>query len=266
MAINNYYTTISLVVGFMCFGLFGCADIAVRSNGIYYGQPTEEEITVKIRESNCTYLNVRQYNNSSIMNTSEYLKLIRIYKSDINNKQCMVVCTGGVRLSDNERKLKCINEIDIEVARQKTEVERKNAEISERHALAKAKADKMYSDLAAKGYAKMSIDDFQLDADSLPNGKKIYIDGYYEIFGDIQYLVRFPTAGYQQQQYQIPLLSGDADRETRKRLIKMQQSCPAGQSACQITVIGKVTPCQISFFSASKNKVCINIDTFFIEN
>lgn len=264
MAINKYCVTISLAIGFMCFSFSGCADIAVRSNGIYYGQPTEEEITVKIRESNCTDLNFNQ-NNKNSLNTSEYLRFIKVYRSDLNNKKCMIVCTGGLRLSDDERKLKCKNEIDAEISRQRLAKERKNDKIAEKKAVAKAKTDKMYSDLAAKGYTKISIDDFQLDADSLPNGKKVYIEGFYEVFGEIQYLVRIPTAGYQQQQYQIPLLSEDADRETRKRLIKIQQSCTAGQSACQITVIGKVTPCKVSFFSTSKNKTCINIDTFFVE-
>lgn len=264
MSISKNYAAISLVLGIMCLGLSGCADIAVRANGIYYGPPTDEEIAMKIRESSCTDLKWKQPSNS--MATSEYLKLIRIERADLNNKKCQVVCTEGYRLSDEERTLKCKQNIEIEVSKQKLEKEKKDAEIDQQYAIAKAKTDQIYSDLAAKGYSSMSIDDFQLDADSLPNGKKIYVDGYYEIYGDIQYLGRFPTAGYPQQQYQIPLLSGDADRESRKTLIKIQQRCAAGQSACQMTVIGKVTRCKITFLSVTKNKTCINIDTFFIEH
>jgi hypothetical protein len=261
MSISKNYAAISLVVGIMCFGLSGCADIAVQAYESLR-PPTDEELTMKITESSCTDLNWKQPSNSP--SSAEYFKLIRIQRADLNkaNGECQIQCTGGERLSDEERTLKCNQEIEVEVARQKSEEEKKYAEIAQQNAISKAETDKMYSDLAAKGYTKMSIDDFQLDADSLPNGKKIYVDGYYEIFGDIQYLVRFPTAGYPQK-YQIPLLSGDADRESRKILIKMQQSCAAGQSACQMTVIGKVTRCKITFLSVSKNKTCINIDTFF---
>lgn len=261
MTFGKKNPAISLVVGSVFLWLSGCADVAVKA---YESMrpPTSDELTMKIFESGCTDLKWPQPNN--VQSTDEYFNLIRIQRKDQKKGDggCQVQCTGGQRLSGEERTSKCKQEIEAEVTKQRKEEEKKYAEIAKQNAIAKAKADEMYSDLAAKGYTKMSIDDFQLDSESLPNGKKIYIDGYYEIFGDIQSLVRFPTAG-QPQQYQIPLLSGNADREARKILIKMQQSCVAGKSACQMTVIGKVTRCKITFLSVSKNKTCINIDTFF---
>ena len=261
MTISRNYLAITLVVGVVLFGVSGCADVAVKA---YQSMrpPTDDELTMKIFESGCTDLKWPQPNN--VQSTEEYFNLIRIRRRDQNkgNGGCQVQCTGGQRLSGEERTSKCKQEIEAEVTKQRIDEEKKDAEIAQRNAIAKAKTDEMYSGLAAKGYTKISIDDFQLDAESLPNGKKIYVDGYYEIFGDIQYLVRFPTAG-QPQQYQIPLLSGNANRESRKVLIQMQQSCVAGRSACKMTVIGKVTRCKITFLSVSKNKTCIDIDTFF---
>lgn len=260
LTFNRNYPAILLVVCSVFVGLSGCADVAVNA---YESMrpPTDDELTMRIFESGCTDLKWTQPNN--VQSTEEYFKLIRIQRGDKNkgNGECQVQCTGGKRLSGEERTSKCKQEIEAQVVRQRKEEEKKYAEIAQQNAIAKAKADQMYSGLAAKGYAPMSIDDFQLDAESLPSGKKIYIDGYYEIFGDVQYLVRSPTAGHPQQ-YQIPLLSGDADRESRKVLIKMQQSCVAGRSACQMTVIGKVTRCKVTYPSVSKNKTCINIDTF----
>lgn len=252
---------ISLVVGIVLFGLSGCADIAVKAYDSMR-PPTDDELSMKIFESGCTDLKWPQPNN--VQSTEEFFNLIRIQRGDQNKRggECQVQCTGGQRLSGEERTEKCKQEIEAEVTKQRKEEEKKYAEIARQNAIAKAKTDEMYSDLAAKGYTKMSIDDFQLDAESLPSGKKIYVDGYYEIYGDIQYLVRFPTAG-RSQQYKVHLLSGAADRESRKMLIKMQQHCVAGSSACKMTVIGKVTRCKITFLSLSKNKTCINIDTFF---
>jgi hypothetical protein len=66
--------------------------------------------------------------------------------------------------------------------------------------------------------------------------------------------------GYAQPGYQIPLLVANAEREARKTLIKMHV-CAAGQSACSMTVIGKVARCNITFLSVTKNKTCISMDT-----
>lgn len=237
--------------------LSGCADISKTYD--FISPPTNEELTMRLFESGCTDIKWKRPNG---ILPKEYWKLIRIKRIDKNNGgECQIQCTGGQRLSGEERILNCNQEIEAEVVKQRREEDDKYAEISRKNAIAKEKSEKVYSNLALKGYTPMSIDDFQLDSESLPIGKKIYVDGFYEIFGDIQYLVRFPTAA-NPQQYQIPLLSVDADRESRKLLIKMQQSCVAGRSACRIKVIGKVARCKITFLSASKNKVCISMDTF----
>lgn len=249
-------------LGVVCISLAGCADVAQKTYDSLR-EPTENELTMRIIDSTCSDLKGISKGNGPF-STAEYMRLVRVNRPDTtkSDRECKVECTGGERLSSERRVEICNQKIAAEVAKQRSEEEKKAAEFAQQSAIAKAKTDKMYSDLIAKGYTQISFDDFQLDANSLPNGKKIYINGYYEAFGNIQYLVRSPTIG-NPQQYRIPLIADNANRESRKLLIKMQEACISGKSVCQMTAIGRVTRCEISFLSASKTKTCISLDNFF---
>lgn len=246
----------------VCISLSGCADIAQNAYDSLR-EPTEDELTMRIIDSTCSDLQGISKGNGPF-STAEYMKLVRVNRPDTTKSggECKIECTGGERLSSEKRVEICNQKISVEVAKQRSEEAKKAAEFAQQSAIAKANTEKMYSDLVAKGYTQISFDDFQLDANSLPNGKKIYINGYYEAFGNIQYLVRIPTIG-NPQQYIIPLITDNASRKSRKILIRMQEACIPGVSACQMTAIGRVTRCKISFLSSSKTKTCISLDNFF---
>lgn len=114
---------------------------------------------------------------------------------------------------------------------------------------------------AARGYHQISIADYQLDANSMRMGEKLIIRGYYEVSGSIQTLSRLPSFEILNQ-YNIYLLTDNAPRNVRKKLIDLQQPIQCGSSRpCQLTFLGRIGKCTYSVLGTKVNDtICINVD------
>jgi len=131
----------------------------------------------------------------------------------------------------------------------------------------------------AKGYHWISIADYQLDARSMPKGskgEKLVITGFYEVAGNFQTLTQMPTF-LAPSEYKILLLTDDARRSVRKKLIDLQRPTeelvPCGGDettppstlplwrVCSLTILGHVTSCTQTFMGRRvRDTVCIDVD------
>lgn len=227
-------------------------------------KPTSEQLTMQMFRSNCSDLTL---NNVKKLPSEELLNVVTFRRTakSAPDKSCVVSCFGGSRLTQNERQAQCQQVVNTELLRQENVNAQQRAIVDEQTRQAEDANRKLYADIENQGYKEMMFDDFHLDEDHLPTGKKIYIKGYYEVVGESQYLVKAPSIQYPYPQYQIPIYTKDADRNAQKLLLTNVYRCTAGQGACEITVIGKIAQCDVSSFGNTKYKPCISMDSFLYD-
>jgi TPR repeat protein len=113
----------------------------------------------------------------------------------------------------------------------------------------------------ARGYRHISIADYQLDADSMRIGRKLIVSGFYEVEGDVQTLSKYPSFAIPNQ-YHIYLLTDNAPRYARKKLIDFQQPIQCGSSRpCRLTFLGHIEKCTYSVLGRKvRDTVCLDVD------
>lgn len=227
-------------------------------------KPTPAQLTMHILRSNCSDLKVKEERNIPQDEFFKQVILTRTAKYD-PAKSCVISCYGGSRLMQNVRQAQCQQVVDTEILRQQNESDQQSAQAEVAARKAEDVNRKIYADIENKGYQQMMFDDFHLDEDRLPVGKKIYIKGYYEVVGELQYLVKSPSIQYPYPQYQIPVYTKNADRNARQLLLNNAYHCAAGQGVCEITLVGTVAQCNITTLGSTRNKSCISMDSLLYE-
>jgi len=113
----------------------------------------------------------------------------------------------------------------------------------------------------ARGYHRIAIADYQLDASSMHMGKKLIVSGFYEVEEDIQTLSQYPSFAIPNQ-YHIYLLTDNAPRDARKKLIDFQQPIQCGSTRpCQLTFLGHIGKCIYSVLGRKvRDTVCLDVD------
>jgi len=67
----------------------------------------------------------------------------------------------------------------------------------------KLKKEQLDKEDEARGYKRMSFTDFQLDAKTMRTGKRLSINGFYEVNGHLQSLTEKPSPGANAKRVQI---------------------------------------------------------------
>lgn len=110
----------------------------------------------------------------------------------------------------------------------------------------------------SNGYFPMSFEDFQLDAESMPVGKRVKITGFYEVSGELLSLTKVSSIAVPNG-YKLPLFAKNSPRDTRKKLLELQ-NC-GYYAVCQRTVLGHVEKCFETYMGRHvKNSTCLAID------
>jgi TPR repeat protein len=119
----------------------------------------------------------------------------------------------------------------------------------------------LHNEDEARGYKRMSFTDFQLDAKTMRTGKRLSINGFYEVNGQMQSLTEEPSQMQMLNAYKLLLLSEDAPRDTRKKLIELQNKACGHHLICQITVLGHVQPCSETLLGKKvRDTMCLAVD------
>jgi len=184
------------------------------------------------------------------------------------------ICTGGTDLTSAQRDQAC-DAAKLEMQRNKAITDAWNKKLEEQRAqevqqqilaqkaqeTMEAAAKRQVKQDEAHGYHYITIADYQLDAQSMRQGRKLIITGFYEQAGNILTLTRMPTFTAPDQ-YQIYLLTEHSPRAARKKLISLQQYGPCGSTrVCKLTILGHITSCQLSFMGrAMRDTVCLGVD------
>lgn len=176
-------------------------------------------------------------------------------------------CTGGADLTNAQRAQAC-DAARVEkqrdqamiAARAKEQEDQREQQKLAQEAMAAAAKEQVKQD-EAHGYHYISISDYQLDAGSMPRGRKLIITGFYEVLGSFQTLAQMPSFAVSDE-YQIFLLTDGAPRNVRKRLIDLQRSVPCGsRRVCRLTVLGHIASCQQTFMGkVVRDTVCLAVD------
>jgi hypothetical protein len=119
-----------------------------------------------------------------------------------------------------------------------------------------------------EGYQRISVEAFLLDGKDLATkSAKISLSGAYLGDDNISFLfsnarsvilaTKYPNLG---DQPKVPLLTENATREFRKRLLECRSNPASAQVGCLITVIGRATMCRLqSGFGAEREIPCANV-------
>lgn len=118
-----------------------------------------------------------------------------------------------------------------------------------------------------EGYQRISVEAFALDGKDLAaKVAKVSISGAYLgsdnssfLFSDVRSVIlatRYPNLG---DQPKVPLLTDNATREFRKRLLDCRSNPASTQVGCPVIVLGRVTMCTLrSEFGAAREMPCID--------
>jgi tetratricopeptide (TPR) repeat protein len=125
----------------------------------------------------------------------------------------------------------------------------------------KLKKEQLDKEDEARGYKRMSFTDFQLDAKTMRTGKRLSINGFYEVNGHLQSLTEKPSQVQMPNAYKLLLLSEDAPRDTRKILIELQNKACGQYFICPVTVLGHVQPCSETILGEKvRDTICLAVD------
>jgi TPR repeat protein len=109
-------------------------------------------------------------------------------------------------------------------------------------------------EIEARGYKFLTFTDFELDAKSMPLGKKIAVTGLYQVQGQMETLAErlSPDA------LSVLLITEDASRPTRKQFIE----CRRIGMYCTLTLLGHTTECNVTWLGHYvSTKVCLSVET-----
>jgi len=106
-----------------------------------------------------------------------------------------------------------------------------------------------------RGYRRISLETFVLDGKDLSaRAAKVSLRGSYLQHGNIEYLfadqvavikvTRYPQIG--RNEPRAALLTGNAPRESRQYLLRCRTHPGAAQVGCAVTVLGRITMCELS--------------------
>lgn len=113
----------------------------------------------------------------------------------------------------------------------------------------------------ARGYKRISFADFQLDSKVMRSGKKLAIDGFYQITGQLEMLSETIQGAQNLNAYRVYLLTEDSPRETRKKLLAFQKKLTCGYGLCAMIVLGHVSKCERTLFGTHvANTICLVVD------
>ena len=122
-------------------------------------------------------------------------------------------------------------------------------------------AEKQVADDAARGYKRLSFEDYELDAEHMRLGSKIIITGTYRIEGDIESLAENPAAALLPNGFKLYLLTADAPRETRRNLLELRRGSCGLQGICRLTVLGHTSKCSLMIYGRRvRTQVCLAVD------
>ncbi|MGD0332969.1 MAG: lysozyme inhibitor LprI family protein [Xanthobacteraceae bacterium] len=120
-----------------------------------------------------------------------------------------------------------------------------------------------------RGYEPISVETFVLDSKELAaKAAKVSVSGAYLgqnnigfVYVDTRAVImatKYPNLG---EQPKVPLLTDNATREFRQRLLACQSNPAAAQVGCPMTILGEVTICTFSNgFGAERTLPCINVE------
>lgn len=128
-----------------------------------------------------------------------------------------------------------------------------------------AERDKEAAD-EARGYQSITVETFALDGKDLAaKAAKVLLRGAYVRTGNLDLLYAntkavMTTKSYGQQQPNVSLLTEDAAREFRQRLLDCRSNPATAQFGCSVTVIGHVTTCTLTnAFGARREEPCVAV-------
>ena len=113
--------------------------------------------------------------------------------------------------------------------------------------------NKEIQEIETRGYKYLTFTDFELDAKSMPLGKKLAIKGVYQAQGQIETLAESisPDA------LSVLLITDSAPRPTRKWFIE----CRRAGMFCEMTVLGHTSKCDVTWLGHYvSTKVCLSVD------
>jgi len=120
-----------------------------------------------------------------------------------------------------------------------------------------------------RGYEPISVETFVLDSKELAaKAAKVSVSGAYLgqnnigfVYVDTRAVImatKYPNLG---EQPKVPLLTDNATREFRQRLLACQSNPAAAQAGCPLTILGEVTICTFSNgLGAERTSPCINVE------
>ena len=175
-----------------------------------------------------------------------------------------IAAQNAKRAAETERKELAAREARADAERVRANLSRQRAEREAADARADARlkyedrVNQQVSMEKARGYTPIEFDDFALDKRALVASKaKIAINGFYKSAGEkSEFLLRAQVP--ETDDYRLALLTEDANRETRKFLLKCRDDAPR---PCPIVLLGTVVECiSTARLGAEKTSICLKVD------
>ncbi len=172
-------------------------------------------------------------------------------------------CTGGVGMSQALRDADC-RQLAENFRRTKAEEQKMRqdaidyAQAQQKIADVKARSEatkwnRAFEDGEVRGYRRTDFLSAMLDSKQLAQGRAlISVDGYYVKVGSAEYIfasmddVMRLTWAYGQIERAIPVVTEDASRQTRERLLKCREHWVYGVASggCRMATFGQMTMCR----------------------
>jgi hypothetical protein len=196
-------------------------------------------------------------------NAYGYVPMPAISEQDAATAQA-IGALNAKRAAETERKELAAREARADAERVRANLSRQRAEQEAADARADARLkyeDRVKQQIAmekAQGYTPIEFDDFALDKRALVASKaKIAINGFYKSTGEkSEFLLRAQVP--ETEDYRLALLTEDADRDTRKFLLKCRDDAPR---PCPIVLLGTVVECiSTAKLGAEKTSICLKVD------
>jgi hypothetical protein len=118
-------------------------------------------------------------------------------------------------------------------------------------------------------YQSVSVRDFAVDGPKLAaENAKVSLTGSYilqgnrgMLYADIQAIIKTRYLTESGTQPSVPLLTDDASRQFRRRLLSCQTDPSASQVGCTVKIRGQATMCALSVASgATREAPCVNVE------
>jgi hypothetical protein len=188
------------------------------------------------------------------------------------------VCNGGEGMPASLRAAACESAVAEAQRAQADEQKSQQDTIDRAHAnevaAEKARATETVRKAAfesgeAQGYSQTDFMSLLLDGKQLADAQaKISFDGFYIKVGEVEYILQSQNdimalvGGYSRVERKLPMLSEDASRPTRERLLHCRERWAIGQIAggCRISIFGHMTTCRSTTLMNSSEIPCIAVE------